>query len=356
MPKTAPCLKVLKAYGEKVITAAYKLGIIDEKLGIQRDSNHIYVPLTRRPQPDELEKLRACSPAIEVSTYTFPERRKKSKTIHEALEDKLPPYLLAFLPRAIDFVGDIAIIEIPPELEAYKTEIGNAVLQVYKNVQTVLAKAGAVKGEYRLREFNVIAGQVKTETIHREHGCQFYVNLAKAYFSPRLSHEHMRVASTVKEGEAVIDMFAGVGPFAILIAKTHVNVKVYAIDKNPDAVELLRKNVRLNRVNGKVHPIHGDARHVVEQQLRGTADRVIMNLPEKAIEFMETACKALKPQGGVVHFYSFVKGLGDLEDLKVRFVAEVEKHGRTVKQILFSRFVRETAPYEWQAVLDAEIR
>ncbi|MEM2281292.1 MAG: class I SAM-dependent methyltransferase family protein, partial [Candidatus Bathyarchaeia archaeon] len=286
---------------------------------------------------------------------TFPERRKQPKTIYEALEDKMPPHLLACLPRAIDFVGDIAIIEIPPELEAYKMEIGNAILQVHKNVKTVLAKAGAVKGEYRLREFNVIAGQPKTETIHREHGCQFHVDLAKAYFSPRLSHEHMRVASAVKEGETVIDMFTGVGPFAILIAKTHSNVKVYAIDINPHAVELLKKNVRLNRVNGKVHPILGDARQIVKQQLRGTADRVIMNLPEKAMEFVEAACEALKPEGGVIHFYSFVKGSEGLEALKARFTAEVEKHGRIVKNTPFSRFGRETAPYEWQAVLDAEV-
>ncbi|MEM2337518.1 MAG: class I SAM-dependent methyltransferase family protein [Candidatus Bathyarchaeia archaeon] len=355
MPKTAPCLKLPKFYGEKVIISAHKLGIIDKELKIQRDNDYIYVPLVRSPQSDEFEKLREYSPTIEVLTYTFPEQRKKPKTIHEALEDKMPPHLLACLPRAIDFVGDIAIIEIPPELEAYKTEIGNAVLQVHKNVQTVLAKAGAVKGEYRLREFHVIAGKAKTETIHKEHGCQFYIDLAKAYFSPRLSHEHMRVASAVKEGETVIDMFTGVGPFAILIAKTHVNVKVYAIDINPDAIQLLKRNVRLNRVNGKVYPTLGDARQIIKQQLCGIANRVIMNLPEKAIAFVDAACEALKPEGGVIHFYSFVKGLNGLEDLKAKFIAEVEKHGLSVRTILFSRLVRETAPYEWQAVIDAEI-
>ncbi|MEM0057636.1 MAG: class I SAM-dependent methyltransferase family protein [Candidatus Bathyarchaeia archaeon] len=355
MPKRAPCLRIPKVYGEKVITTTHKLGIIDKELEIQRDNAYIYVPLTRAPEPDEVEKLKEKAPILEFLTYTFPERRKHPKTIHEFLEDKMPPHLLACLPRAIDFVGDIAIIEIPPELEAYKVEIGNAILQVHRNVRTVLAKAGPVKGEYRLREFTVIAGQNKTETIHKEHGCQFHVDLAKAYFSPRLSHEHMRVASAVREGETVIDMFTGVGPFAILIAKKHANVRVYAIDINLDAIELLKRNVRLNRVNGKVHPIMGDARRVIKQQLRGTADRVIMNLPEKSMEFLETACEALKPEGGVIHFYSFVKGLEGLEDLKVQFRAEVEKHGRTVKKILFSRFVRETAPYEWQAVLDAEV-
>lgn len=355
MSKTALCLKTPKAYGEKVITTANKLGIIDKELEIQRDNNHIYVPLTRNPKPDELEKLKEHSPTIEVSTYTFPERHKQPKTIREVLEDRMPPHLLACLPSALDFVGDIAIVEIPPELEAYNTDIGNAILQVHKNVRTVLAKSGAIKGEYRLREFNIIAGQNKTETIHKEHGCQFHVDLAKAYFSPRLSNEHMRVASVVKEGETVVDMFAGIGPFAVLIAKTHVNVKVYAIDINPAAIELLKKNIRLNRVNQKVYPILGDARQIIKQQLRGKADRIIMNLPEKAIEFIDAACETLKPEGGIIHFYGFARGMDGLETLKTRFTKEVEKHGRTVKAILFSRFVRETAPYEWQAVIDAEI-
>ena len=160
----------------------------------------------------------------------------------------------------------------------------------------------------------------------------------------------------VKEGETIIDMFAGVGPFSILIAKTHENVKVYAIDINPEAIALLKKNVRLNRVEGKVHPVLGDAKQIIKQKLSGVADRVIMNLPEKAIEFVRAACEALKPEGGVVHFYGFVTAEEPLEKLKQQFKEEVEKSGRKAAKILFSRTVRETAPYEWQVVLDAEIR
>jgi len=355
MPKESLCLKVPKTDGAKVIKTAYRLGLINKELEVQRDDAYVYVPLARNPSKDEVQTFQEQTANVEVTTFTFPEREKHPATFIDFLENKLPPHLLACLPRAMDFVGDIAIIEIPPELEAYKEAIGDAILQAHKNVRTVLAKAGAIRGEYRTREYIIIAGEPKTETVHKEHGCQYHVDLAKAYFSPRLSHEHKRVASMVKEGETVIDMFAGVGPFSILIAKTHENVKVYAIDKNPDAISLLKRNVRLNRVDGKVHPILGDAKHVVRQQLRGLADRVIMNLPEKAIEFVKAACEALKTEGGILHFYSFVKEGEPLEKLKQQFIAEVEKSGKTAK-IFSTRFVRETAPYEWQAVLDAEIR
>jgi len=355
MPKEAACIKVPKAYGEKAIVLANKLGIVSGELEIQRNNVFIYIPLIRQPPEDGLKTLKEQIPDSEVLTYTFLERRKRVKTFVELLEDKLPPHLLASLPRAIDSVGDIAIIEIPPELDGYKNVIGEAVLKSHENVHTVLAKAGAVGGTYRLREFSVIAGEPKTETIHKEYGCQYHVDLAKVYFSPRLSYEHNRVASLVKEDETVVDLFAGVGAFAVLIAKTHENVKVCAIDLNPDAIEFLKRNIRLNRVEGKVYPIFGDAKQVVEERLGGVADRVIMNLPEKAAEFVDAACTALKPTGGIVHFYSFVSASDSLENMKRRFRRTVEKFGRKAEKILFSRLVRATAPYEWQAVLDAKI-
>ncbi len=356
MPREYPCIKVPKFHGEKAIILANKLKIVNKELEIQRNENFIYIPLLRQPLKNELDAIKEQIPDSEISTYIFPVRKKRVTTLVEPLEDTLPPHLLASLPRAIDFVGDIAIIEIPPELDAYKNVIGEAILRVHKNVQTVLAKAGAVSGTYRIREFNLIAGQPKTYTIHKEHGCRYYIDLAKAYFSPRLSYEHNRVASLVKDGETVIDLFAGVGPFSILIAKTHEHVKVYAVDANPHAVKFLKKNVRLNRVEGKVHPILGDAQQVVKEGLFGVADRVIMNLPEKAIEFLEGACEAIKSSGGIVHFYSFLKASDSLENVTLRFINAVKGSGREVEKILFSRFVRATAPYEWQVVLDAKIR
>jgi len=355
MPKESLCVKVPKIHGEKTIILANKLEIVKKELEIQRNKNFLYIPLIRQLSANELKILKEQVLDCEFLTYTFLERKKRVKTFAELLEDRLSPHLLASLPRSIDLVGDIAIIEILPELDAYKRIIGEAILETHKNVRTVLAKAGAISGTYRLREFSVIAGEPKTETIHKEHGCQYYVDLAKAYFSSRLSYEHKRVASLIEEGETVIDMFAGVGSFAIQIAKAHENVKVYAIDVNPDAVEFLKRNIRLNRVEGKVHPILGDAKKVVEERLAGVADRVIMNLPEKAIEFVDAACKALKPEGGIVHFYSFISASVSLENVKLRFIKAVEKCGRKVEKIFFSRLVRATAPYEWQVVLDAKI-
>ena len=353
--KKTDCIKTPRREGEKTLILAGKLGLISRDLEIQRDKEFIYIPLAKRPTKQELKTLKEQIADCKVSVHSFPERKKPRKSLAQILEDKLPPQLLASLPRAIDFVGDIAIVELPSELDAYKTAIGEAILKTNKKVHTVLAKAGAVEGMYRLRKFTLVAGEPKTDTIHKEYGCQYYVDVAKAFFSPRLSFEHRRVASQVEEGEIVVDLFAGVGPFSIQIAQNRQNVTVYAVDVNPDAVDCLKKNIRLDGTIGKVHPILGDARQVVKSKLSGVADRVIMNLPEKAVDFVEVACEAIKPSGGIVHFYSFINKSDSLENLKARFKEAVEKSGRRLEKILVLRLVRETAPYEWQAVLDVRI-
>ena len=355
MSEQSLCIKIKKSRGEKTLLLANKLGLTNRELKIQQDTTHLYIPLARRPEPDEMEKLKKQLPDFKFETKVFAPKKPQPKTLHQLLSDQLPPDLLATLPRALDVIGDIAVIDIPPELEAYGSLIGEALLKTHKNVRTVLAKVGAVTGTYRLREFEVVAGENRTTTVHKEHGCQYHVDVATAYFSPRLSTEHDRVASLVQKGETVVDMFAGVGPFAVLIAKKQADVKVYAVDINPEAVELLKQNIRLNRVDSRVIPIPGNARQSVEKQILGVADRVIMNLPEKAIEFVDAASKAVKPSGGTIHYYAFIRRPDRLEDAQKRFSEAVEKAGRKVDVFLSAKPVRETAPYEWQIVLDAKI-
>ena len=354
MSKSTVCLKVPKKQGEAAIALANKLQLIEKSLEIRRDEDNLYIPLTKEPSGDECAMFKSQVSEIELSTGIFTEKHSE-QTLIQVLEASLPPRLLANLPQSLDVIGDIAIIEVPAELKPYETDIGQAILATHKNLKTVLAKAGAISGTYRIREFTFIAGEHKTKTVHREFGCQFHVDVAKAYFSPRLSHEHMRVAWLVQSGEIVVDLFAGVGPFSVLIAKKNPNVKVYAVDINPDAAELLTINARVNRVENRVFPILGDARQITATSLKGSADRVIMNLPETAIEFVDAACQAIKPEGGIIHFYAFVRSPDSIEDLKLRFCQAVESNDREVEVFLYAKSIRETAPFESQIVLDAKI-
>ncbi len=277
--------------------------------------------------------------------------------LKEKLADVLSPSELRALYRSFDIVGDIAILKIPKSLEDKSELIAEAVMQVNKNVKTVLGQVSPVHGEMRLRKLKWLGGEKKTETIHKEYGCLFKVDLAKCYFSPRLSYEHFRVAKQVKPGEIVVNMFAGVGCFSIMIAKYSNAKKVYSIDINPVAVHYMKLNAELNKVENIVEPIEGDAKEVIKFRLKGVANRVLMPLPERAYEYLDYALMALKPKGGVIHYYDFEHAKkGEDPIRKVAKKVSMKLSNLSVRsKILFARIVRTIGPRWYQIVLDTLI-
>ena len=226
-----------------------------------------------------------------------------------------------------------------------------------KNVKTVFSQTSPVKGEHRTRTLTLLAGENKTVTKYKEAGCIFSVDLEKCYFSPRLKHERLRIASQVSPGETVINMFSGVGCFSILIAKTIAASKVYSIDVNPIAFQFMQENVRINRVFGRVQPMLGDAKEIVQTRLQGVADRVLMPLPEKALEYLPTAISALKKSGGWIHYYDFEHAPGKedpREKTEQKVAGKLDSLG--VKYMFAcSRIIRPTGPNWYQTVLDIQV-
>jgi len=349
-------IRVRKDLGEKALETLRHLNLLDQNLRIRIINDHLIAPILREPSTEELEDLRKQFAEVTIETTEFQTRKIKSKTIFDILGDRLPPHLLASLPKSVDIVGQVAIVEIPLELQGYKAQIGEAILEVNSKVHTVLAKAGPISEKYRIREFEIIAGKGETVTMHKEFGCIYRMDVRKVYFSPRLSFEHERVASQVNEGETVLDMFAGVGPFSILIAKRVGKIQVYAIDANQDAVKFLNENIILNKVQGKVIPILGDAGTIIKEHFVGKVDRVIMNLPEQALGFIDPACMALKPISGTVHYYSFAIEPDPLGRAREDLEQEVLKAGRKIESFLNARTVKSTAPHEWQVAIDAKVK
>jgi tRNA (guanine37-N1)-methyltransferase len=213
------------------------------------------------------------------------------------------------------------------EVRPYEEQIGRAIMTVQKAVKTVCVDEG-VKEEYRTRQLRIVAGEDSTETVHKEYGMVFKIDVRKVFFSPRLATERDLVARQVRPGEIVIDMFAGIGPFSLMIAKTREPKVVYAIDTNPEAIRYMEENIALNKV-GSVTPILGDAKDEVAKLEK--ADRIIMNLPHNARDFLPFAIDALKP-GGVIHFYEIMED----SDLESRFgsLADIAvRKGRVMKEL-----------------------
>jgi len=261
------------------------------------------------------------------------------------------------VPASYDIVGDIAIIRVSSTSCKEVYNVAKALMTIHKNVKTVLAQVSPITGNLRLRRLMHIAGEKRTTTVHRESGCSFSVDVKKCYFSPRLSNERLRIASLVKPRETVVNMFAGVGCFSIIIAKYMSTARVFSIDVNPAAIQLTKENVRLNRVYGQVVPLLGDAKTIVESRLRSAADRVLMPLPEKALEYLPSAMSALKPTEGWIHYYDFEharKGEDPIEKTRLRVAAKLAELGLTF-EIPFSRIVRTVGPNWHQVVLDIHV-
>src|SRR5574338_861986 len=206
---------------------------------------------------------------------------------------------------AFDQIGNIIILRVPDALLPKRKIIGEVLLEKVETAKSVYYQSSPVEGDYRIRKLELLAGEDKTETEYKEHGCRFIVDVEKTFFSPRLSTERERIAELIKDGETVINMFGGVGMFSIVAAKKK-KCHVYNIDINPDAARLCTKNIKLNKkLKGTVESIEGDAASVIEQKLRGMGDRILMLLPERSDEFLNSAILASKEKA-IIHYYCHI--------------------------------------------------
>jgi tRNA (guanine37-N1)-methyltransferase len=270
------------------------------------------------------------------------------KTLEDVLSEKESEELFS----AFDQVGDIIIIRIPDSLLSKKEIIGKTLLEQVKTAKSVFYQSSSVEGDFRTRDLEILAGENKTETEYKEFGCRFIVDVKKAFFSPRLSTERDRISDLVQEGETVINMFGGIGMFSIIVAKRK-KCTVYNIDINPIAAKLCEKNIELNRLAGKVISIHGDAAKIVEEELKDKGDRVLMLLPERSDEFLDSAILTAK-NNGIIHYYSHIHA-----DEKSKAAKLSEKHYSEItpvkSNILDSKIVRAVGPRYYQTVVDVRI-
>lgn len=280
----------------------------------------------------------------------------RERVLKKIAEEVLGPRVAASLWGRIEFIGDIAVIRTPLGMDPLALRpLAEEILRRFNFVKSVWAAIPGVEGPYRLRKHVWLAGEQRSETIYREHGCSFKVDINKVYISPALNYEHIRIAKLVGNGEIVVNMFAGAGLFSIIIAKHAKPSKVYSIDINPYAFEYMKENAKLNNVEDIVVPILGDAAEVIDKMLANTADRVLMPYPELALEYLPHAIKALRDKG-FIHIYLHVHvDKGESWRDKSRLLAEKRLGELGIRQynILGVRKIRNVGPRLHQTVVDA---
>ena len=266
----------------------------------------------------------------------------------EILEDELTPEEIENLKTSFDTIGDIVILEIPDELQDKKQLIGDAAYKFTKR-KAIYMKKSAIKGTIRVRDLEFLSGVDDSLTIHKEHGVRLKLDVREVYFSPRLATERKRVMESVKDGEKILDMFCGIGPFPIVIARNK-DVDITAVDINESAIKYLDENIKLNKLKGNIESYCGDVREV-SKGFKTKFDRIIMNLPGLAYSFLDVAIDLIEDDG-IINYYEF----SDSYEQGIKRLNEAASSAGKKVEILNTRKVKSISPDEWHVAIDAKIK
>jgi tRNA wybutosine-synthesizing protein 2 len=236
-------------------------------------------------------------------------------------------------------IGDILILDSNYQNDDFEE------LSRRHNVKTVM-KIDHIQGTKREPVYKVLYGS-ETETINKENGCLFKLDLAKVMWSKGNNNERLRIAKLVEDGETVIDMFAGIGYFSIPIG-VHANAhEVIAIEINPNSYHFLCENIELNKLDN-ITPVLGDCKVETPKFM---ADRIIMGYVKTTHHYLNVAIGSLN-EGGILHYHETVpEKLMDSRPIE-RIVASAD--GREV-EILKTNKIKKYSPGVWHVVIDARI-
>lgn len=239
-------------------------------------------------------------------------------------------------------IGDILILDSKFQYDSYQ-DLEN--LSKKHNVKTIM-KIDHIQGTKREPVYNIIYGS-ETETINKENGCLFKLDLAKVMWSKGNNNERLRIAKLVEDDEVVLDMFAGIGYFSIPIG-VHSNAKqIYSIEINPNSYFYLNENIKLNKLDN-VTPILGDCKiHAPKYK----ADRIVMGYVKTTHHYLDVAINSLN-EGGILHYHETVPE----KLMKTRPVDRIiSQAGDRDVEILKINKIKKYAPGVEHVVVDARI-
>ncbi|MFX0184352.1 MAG: class I SAM-dependent methyltransferase family protein [Candidatus Hodarchaeota archaeon] len=332
---------------EKARILLIKSNLLDLNRKPVKTKDFVFFPIIDHTSiPEVLHEFK-----FKIQTQFFP-NRVLHEPIEEQLQKEFPTVNWDQITLKFDQIGNIAVLKLDPTntTTIFRKRAGSEILSRHSKLVAVLNKNEPVSGTKRVYPIEYLAGERIFQTWHQEYGVFIFVDLKRAYFNPRLTEEHHRVAMCVKSNEKILDMFTGVGSFALHCAKV-TDCKVVAIDINPYAIFALQNSVNRNKLHGIIYPIIGDSRFILRKQ--HYFDRVIINLPQISRNFISYAAKLVK-KGGILTFYQFIpKSINP--KLKIRELIETELPNINSYKELYFKVGREVSPSRVQINVDLQI-
>ncbi len=324
-------VRVPKELAEDIRKIAERTGAKDKNRLITAGRDYVEIPIL-----DGYEHLFEGYEIVEQANPVFVRRR----SLESALRGLVPEEAM---PQSYKILGRLIIVKLPPEGRKYGKVIGEKLLELNPRCIAVWADYGR-GGMLRKPIMELVAGS-GSETVHRENGCIFKLDVTKVMFSLGNQSERMRVARLVEEDEIVVDMFAGIGYFSIPISVHSKAKRVYSIEINPESYHYLLENIVLNDVSN-ILPILGDSMFVTPEYV---ADRVVMG-HLYCQDFLPAAIRAIRERG-VIHYHESTPEVV-LDRAKRRVERACLRAGRKCR-ILGFRKVKNYSPGVYHVVVDA---
>lgn len=340
-------LKVDSKRAEGAKRALSRQGMLDTTMLVQHRNGYVYFPVSNIDTGKIKKVLESCHASLEG----LPGRKGGRADYAGMLRSAIGRKVAGSAGTGYDSFGNIAIIDRKGMTATAAKRLASCIMAANRSITTVLSKDGPVEGRYRTRRLKYVAGRRTFTALCRENSCAFEFDARKTFFSGRLAYERSRVAALAGRDKNIMVMFAGVGPFAIEIAKANPKARIVAIELNPYAARQLARNALLNKT-GNVVAVAGDVKRLWKRY-KSFADRIVMPLPMSSTGFLNEAHRVARG-GCTVHLYSFVAMDGGLARL-IKTIREHAKANRYSVRVLFKRTVRNYSAREIEVVVDYKI-
>ncbi|MHA1786186.1 MAG: class I SAM-dependent methyltransferase [Candidatus Helarchaeota archaeon] len=281
---------------------------------------------------------------------------KFKKKLIDKLENRIPDGLLTLLPSGFQQIGNNAILNLKPELERYKDQIADIILEEVPTIKGIYLKRGGISGMFREPNISFIRGKNDPIIQHKEHGIVFKFDMTKIMFAKGNVSERLRFTKLVKPNEIVFDLFSGIGYFSLMIAKYCSPEKIYAFELNPISYQYLVENIKINKINKEreiLKPILGDS-NVEMLKIGEKADRVIMGVLPSPRGHLKNVFKIINEKFAIIHYEGLLKS-GEPPDILLKDVIEIASRVNRKVNLLKTNIVKSYGPKTNHVTLDIEI-
>ncbi len=331
------------AQAESLRRELHARGAVDRTVRMAKREAHVLIPVATDPKMD----LAHYGARLEDRNDLEP--RARPRDVRADLRDRLARYGVpeGLAPSKWERFGDVIVLRLSEPAREYREAIGTAFAEVL-DARTVVEDVSGIHGVLRTPQVDILWGR-GMEVDHKEGGVLYRFDVAKIMFSSGNLPERTSVASRIRPGDVVVDLFAGIGYFTLPIAVHARPERVYACELNPVAFHYLEENLRLNRAPNVV-PRFGDCRKTAP---RGVADVVLMG-HFSAREYLDVAFDCLRGTGLLV--YHELVSKEQFPQTPLSHLTDAARDRWYDVESAHSRILKSYAPGIVHAVVEARVR